>query len=180
MQKFAAVGAVALAPSVVTAAPIDLAADGYTLDGSSFGLADVTVTIDAFGDLFADDPLFNFIAAFDVTNAADFDASIDLDGFFTDTLTASGGTEVGFITDGIEVLFEGITTTGTLAAYDGGAVLITLSDTGLSAPSAFAGAGTGTITIEGLASIPPIPLPAGGVLLLTAAGALLLRKRRQS
>lgn len=202
--KFAAVAALALIPFSASAAPINLAEEDYQLANDQVGTGDMTISI--FADFFdPSGPLSLSATTFlntsgvgssDVTDAAEYSFSFSFDAAGatspTGEITGTGASILGFMAPNlgalpgtpeaqgsIGLIFEGVSGSGIFDRFDGEDVLVTLSDDYLDGELSFFGT-TGSMTVDLLDALPTteIPLPAGGLLLLTAAGALLVKRKK--
>lgn len=173
---FAALAAVL--PMSGHAASIDLAAEGYVLEGTSYFKSGTFAVSDPFsGFLALDGASGSALSAFTPSDASSYNLFFDLDGLLTDTVTASGGSVVSVMTNTLEILFEGIAGTGAFAS--GNAVLVTFTDPDLDLVGGFQSTGMNVLRVSLLTEVAPVPLPAGGLLLLTGAGAFVAMRRKQ-
>lgn len=165
----------ALAPVASQATSIDLTAAGYETTGTAFSFtADVIVV---FGTT---------LAVSETATGSGFGGDVGDVTTYTlnagslspaDFLTAVNPLNLGGTPNPLEILFPTVDAGGIFAAANGAAVLLSLDDPALAFTSGYMGSGSFTVTV--LQDLAPIPLPAGGVLLLTGAGALVLLRRRK-
>lgn len=165
----------ALAPAASQATSIDLTAAGYETTGTAFSFtadvifvfgATLTVSETATGSGFGGN-------VGDVTTYALNVGSLSP----ADFLTAVNPLNLGGTPNPLEILFPTVDAGGIFAAADGEAVLLSLDDPALAFTNGYMGSGDFTVTV--LRELAPIPLPAGGVLLLTGTGAFALLRRRR-
>jgi len=187
VKSWGAVAALALAPTFVNAATIDLAAAGFETNGTSATIAlsagggeGVTVS---FGSLLAFDGVtFSSFDSFDVATPADYALAFDADGFLTDTVDATGADETYVATGIVEALFTSITAGGIFAGSD--AVLVSLTSSSGLVSDGFGSLidtteQSGSLTVEGLSTLTPVPLPAGFPMLLAGLAAFGVMRRSQ-
>lgn len=189
LQRLGVLAALAIAPMTATAATdIDLGI--YEKTGVSISLAPALsffvtgVEFSAFETTTA-----TFLSAFDATdkNSYDFsftrDASAGLSGP-SELIEGAQADVTDFLvsTNKLELIYSTVSATGGTSAVDGKAVLVSFSSSDLNSLSdgAF---GSGALLIEELRLAAPIPLPAGGLLLVTSvvafgAGGALRRQKR--
>lgn len=177
LKKTLAAAALFCAPLGVHANPVDLAAEGYSATGTvfNFGPADTQV----FGTTFSAFETTNFgiVSALNATDVSTY--FINLGGATIDDqlISTSGGINSNFGPTPLEMIFTNVSGTGSFAAIDGEDVLLSLLDPNLNFVDGYFGATTGyTVTV--LEALAPIPLPAGGLLLLSAGGAMVMLRRR--
>ena len=176
----------ASAPFAASAAPIDLAANGYQLEGTSwiYDPADLNLVLSGSSlALFATDTATGGLEA-SVTSGNASDASLYSFSFGLggDTVTGANASVLGGETNVVELLFEGVSGLGSYAFLNGGALLATLSFVPTSV-TVSGMSGVGTISFAQLEAYTPVaivPLPAGGLLLISGLGAAALMRRRKS
>jgi hypothetical protein len=177
IRNTASAAALVFAAHAAGATTIDLAGLGYEIHSElqSFDEARVGLPADGVVARAWDDPLPVFLLRSDDKSDPAMAAFSLFQG--DGRLAARGASARGETVGTLQYLFEGVRGRGAFASLHGGAVLVEISADDLiwNAPLS-----SGTITVSALSPIAAIPLPAGGLLVVGAIGALgaMARRRR--
>lgn len=164
-----------LFPAIGNAALLDLDDLGYERDTVVFGGGAISTSVIANMSVFASDAYYTTIL--DIIDLNDPSTA----GFFrfgtspADELSKTGVSAQAEMAGTLQLLFENVLGTGTFASFNGHTILAELSAPGLDTTQDL-DSNQGTLTLTALrqakVDMPAIPLPATGLMLLTALAGL--------